>query len=164
MQSSSLAHTPAEYHEQLQRLIEDAVKRLLVDGVEHSASAFTLPIRELARREKISPTKLYRLADEGEIDTVAEGKRRRVFVESWRQYLLRLKATQEGGKTRLPSSNPKIRARETASPPIADLPRTPETTFPTSPKNRRPTRPQIIERPQESARSKQQYGTSRRRG
>src|SRR5438128_2649776 len=77
---------------------------------------FSLPIRELARREKVSPTKLYRLADEGEIETVAEGKRRRVFVDSWVQYLLRLKAEQEGGKTRLPSSNRKAPSNLAAEP------------------------------------------------
>jgi hypothetical protein len=77
--------------------------------------AFSLPIRELGRREHVSPTKLYRLADEGKIDTFLEGGRRRIIVASWERYLLGLMAEQSGGRTKLSSSNPKVRAREAAA-------------------------------------------------
>jgi len=101
--------------QEIERLVAQVIQEILPPLAVQKSGPFSLPIRELARREKISPTKLYRLADEGEIDTVADGKRRRVFVASWEQYLLRLKAEQGDGKFRLPSSNPKVKARQVAA-------------------------------------------------
>lgn len=66
-----------------------------------------VPLRELARAEKMSPTRLYELIDAGEIDTFLDGNRRKVVVDSYRRYVERQVVATAGKK--LPSSNPKVR-------------------------------------------------------
>src|SRR3954471_15799560 len=70
------------------------------------------PLRAFARQEKISPTRLYELIEAGEIESYLEGGRRRVIVESYVHYVQRQAAAQGGGKVKLPSSNPKAKARQ----------------------------------------------------
>jgi hypothetical protein len=75
----------------------------------------TYPIRAFARDQKVSPTRLYELADNGEIDTVLIGDRRHIVVASYHRMIERRRAEQGGAK--LPSSNPKVKAREAAAAP-----------------------------------------------
>lgn len=70
----------------------------------------TQPIRAFARDQKLSPTLLYHWADQGEIETVLIGARRHVVVESYKRMVERRRAEQAGAK--LPSSNPKAKARQ----------------------------------------------------
>jgi hypothetical protein len=74
--------------------------------------ANTEPLREFARRRGISPTRVYAWIDAGEIESYLDGKRRYIVVGSYDRLVQRL-IKQGGGK--LPSSNPKVRAREAAA-------------------------------------------------
>jgi hypothetical protein len=65
----------------------------------------TQPLRAFAREQKISPTQVYRWADEGEIETVLIGARRHIVVESYKRMIKRWRVEQ--GNAKLPSSNPK---------------------------------------------------------
>src|SRR5918911_1199575 len=71
------------------------------------------PLRAFARQEKISPTRLYELIDAGEIESYLEGGRRRIVVASYQRYIER-RVTETAG-VKLPSSNPKVKAREAAA-------------------------------------------------
>lgn len=75
----------------------------------------TYPVRAFARAQKISPTRLYELIDKGEIESVLIGNRRHIVVASYRSMIERRCAEQDG--TKLPSSNPKVKAREAAASP-----------------------------------------------
>jgi hypothetical protein len=75
----------------------------------------TYPLRAFAREQKVSPTYLYALIDEGKLKTVLINKRRHVFPQSYRKVVEELAANQ--GNVRLPSSNP--RAKKAAAAPAA---------------------------------------------
>ena len=104
------------------------------------AYAYTEPVREFARKRKISPTKVYRWIDEGLLESFVDGNRRHVVLSSYDRLVRDRVAQQEGGRgLKLPSSNPKTKARGTAL-----------------------ATPQTVNRPQSTARPRQEYRTSRR--
>jgi hypothetical protein len=72
----------------------------------------TQPIREFAKQRGISPTKVYAWIDSGEIDSFLIGHRRHVIVASYERLVRRL---MKHGPVKLPSSNPKAKARTTAA-------------------------------------------------
>ena len=80
--------------------------------------AFTEPVREFARKRGISPTKVYRWIDSGELESFVEGHRRYIVLSSYDRLVRRRVAEQ--GSVKLPSSNPKVRARQTAAPEVDD--------------------------------------------
>jgi hypothetical protein len=75
--------------------------------------AYTEPLREFARKRGISPTKVYGWIASGELESFLEGKRRHVVVASYDRLVRRRVAEQ--GSVKLPSSNPKVRARQAAA-------------------------------------------------
>ena len=81
----------------------------------------TYPLRAFAREQKVSPTRLYELVDKGELDTVLIGSRRHIVVASYHTMVERRRVEQAGAK--LPSSNPKAKARQAAAPARAARPR-----------------------------------------
>jgi hypothetical protein len=81
-----------------------------MDKLEYSD---TEPLRAFARKRGISPTKVYEWIDSGELETFLEGHRRHIVVSSYDR-LVR-KRVAEQGSLKLPSSNPKIKARQSAS-------------------------------------------------
>jgi hypothetical protein len=76
--------------------------------------AYTEPVREFARKRGISPTKVYRWIDSGELESFVEGHRRHIVLSSYDRLVRRRVAEQ--GSVKLPSSNPKVRARQAAAP------------------------------------------------
>ena len=77
----------------------------------------TEPVRLFARKRGISATKVYRWIDEGLIESFVDGNRRHVVLASYDRMVRRKVAEQDGGKAvKLPSSNPKAKAREAAAP------------------------------------------------
>ena len=80
--------------------------------------AYTEPVREFARKRGISPTKVYCWIASGEIESFIEGHRRHIVVSSYDRLVRRRVAEQ--GSVKLPSSNPKVRARQTAAPEVDD--------------------------------------------
>jgi hypothetical protein len=77
------------------------------------AYADTEPVRLFARKRGISPTKVYRWIEEGELESFLDGNRRHVVVSSYDRMVRRMVAEQEGGKAvKLPSSNPKAKSRD----------------------------------------------------
>src|SRR6266436_5855297 len=77
------------------------------------AYADTEPVRLFARKRGISPTKVYRWIEQGELESFVDGNRRHVVVASYDRMVRRKVAEQEGGKAvKLPSSNPKAKARQ----------------------------------------------------
>ena len=76
------------------------------------AYAYTEPVREFARKRGISPTKVYDWIEQGLIESFLEGKRRHVVVSSYDRLVRQRIAEQQGGARKLPSSNPKVRARQ----------------------------------------------------
>jgi hypothetical protein len=75
--------------------------------------AYTEPVREFARRRGISPTKVYRWINAGELESFVEGHRRHIVVSSYDRLVRRRVAEQRSVK--LASSNPKVRARQAAA-------------------------------------------------
>jgi hypothetical protein len=75
--------------------------------------AFTEPVRQFARKRGISPTTVYAWIDSGEIESFLEGHRRHVILASYDRMVRRRLA--ELGSVKLPSSNPKVKARQRAS-------------------------------------------------
>ena len=75
----------------------------------------TRPLRAFCREHGISPTLVYRWDDEGEVETLLVGNRRHIVVESYRRMIERRRAEQAGMK--LPSSNPKAKARQAPAAP-----------------------------------------------
>jgi hypothetical protein len=71
----------------------------------------TQPLREFAKQRGISPTKVYAWIDSGEIESFLIGHRRHVIVASYERLVRRL---MKQGPIKLPSSNPKTKAREAA--------------------------------------------------
>jgi hypothetical protein len=70
--------------------------------------ANTEPLREFARRRKLSPTTLYDWAEQGLIETFLIGARRHVVVESYDRLVRRLIAEQQNETSpRRASPNPK---------------------------------------------------------
>jgi hypothetical protein len=82
--------------------------------VEKLEYAYTEPVREFARKRGISPTKVYRWIASGELESFVEGHRRHIVLSSYDRLVRRRVAEQ--GSVKLPSSNPKVRARQTAAP------------------------------------------------
>ena len=81
--------------------------------MEELEYAYTEPVREFARRRGISPTKVYRWIDSGELESFIEGHRRYIVLSSYDRLVRRRVAEQSAVK--LPSSNPKVRARQAAA-------------------------------------------------
>lgn len=79
------------------------------------AYAYTEPVREFARKRGISPTKVYDWIEQGLIESFLEGKRRHIVVSSYDRLVRQRVAEQKGGARKLPSSNPKVRARQAAA-------------------------------------------------
>jgi len=77
------------------------------------AYAYTEPVREFARKRGISPTKVYDWINSGQIESFLEGKRRHVVVASYDRLVRRRVAEQRSIK--LPSSNPKAKARRSTA-------------------------------------------------
>jgi hypothetical protein len=77
----------------------------------------TYPLRAFAREQKVSPTYLYRLIEEGKLKAVLINKRRHIFPQSYRKLVEQLSADQ--GDIKLPSSNPKAKARAAVATPAA---------------------------------------------
>jgi hypothetical protein len=68
----------------------------------------TMPLREFARRRKLSPTTLYDWAEKGLIQTFLIGARRHVVVASYDRLVRRLVAEQQSETSpRRASPNPK---------------------------------------------------------
>ena len=74
--------------------------------------AYTEPLREFARKRGISPTKVYRWIDSGELESFVEGHRRHIVLSSYDRLVRRRVAGQ--GSVKLPSTNPKARAGQEA--------------------------------------------------
>ena len=74
--------------------------------------AFTEPVRQFARKRGISPTTVYGWIASGELETFLEGHRRHVVLSSYDRLVRRRVAEQ--GSVKLPSSNPKVKARQGA--------------------------------------------------
>jgi hypothetical protein len=72
----------------------------------------TYPLRAFAREQKVSPTYLYALIDQGKLKTVLINKRRHIFPQSYRKVVEELAANQ--GDIKLPSSNPRAKAKVAA--------------------------------------------------
>jgi hypothetical protein len=72
--------------------------------------AYTEPLRQFSRKRGISPTKVYRWINSGEIESFVDGYRRHIVVSSYDRLVRRRVAEQ--GSAKLPSSNPKVRARQ----------------------------------------------------
>jgi hypothetical protein len=90
------------------------------------AYADTEPVRLFARKRGISPTKVYRWIEQGELESFLDGNRRHVVVSSYDRLVRRKVAEQDGGKgLKLPSSNPKAKARQltAASPRTSSRPK-----------------------------------------
>ena len=76
------------------------------------AYADTEPVRLFARKRGISPTKVYRWIEQGELESFVDGNRRHVVVASYDRMVRRKVAEQDGGKgVKLASSNPKAKAK-----------------------------------------------------
>jgi len=75
--------------------------------------AYTEPVREFARKRGISPTKVYRWIDSGELESFVEGHRRYIVLASYDR-LVRRRVTEQGS-IKLRSSNPKVRAGQAAA-------------------------------------------------
>jgi hypothetical protein len=82
--------------------------------MERLEYAYTEPVREFARKRGISPTKVYRWIESGELESFIEGHRRHIVVSSYDRLVRRRVAEQ--GSVKLPTSNPKARARQAAAP------------------------------------------------
>lgn len=82
------------------------------------AYAYTEPVREFARKRGISPTTVYGWIASGELETFIEGHRRHVVLSSYDRMVRKRVAEQRSLK--LPSSNPKIKARQGTVPDTRD--------------------------------------------
>lgn len=72
--------------------------------------AFTEWLREFARKRGISPTTIYDMIASGELETFLVGNRRHVVLASYDRIVR--KRVAEQARVKLPSSNPKAKARE----------------------------------------------------
>jgi|SRR5947207_731124 len=111
--NSSEILLPENFRYQLKdrRVDSRAVLTCPCDGIRMDY-ATTEPVREFARRRKISPTQVYRWIDNGDLESFLIGHRRHIVVASYDRLVRRL---MERGPVKLPSSNPKAKARQDAA-------------------------------------------------
>lgn len=104
------------------------------EAIDYSRIA---PLRRWCKENGFSPTTVYQWESDGRVELVRVGHRTHIVLDTVGRMIRKL-ADEQGGR-RLPSSNPKAKARQAAAPAPA----------------------RTVQRPQSTARPRQRYRTSR---
>jgi hypothetical protein len=75
-----------------------------------NSDIITAPVREFSRISGLGTTSIYKLLNDGEIESVTSGRRRLILIESYHRYLDRQRGTPVAAPVATPP-RPKRRSR-----------------------------------------------------